>query len=141
MTFSDIHPQKANGKGKALVRKEPSELTVYEDDATEHRTRFTSWKLDILNHLSSDPALSHADVRVAYYVMRCVDERTWAHGRAIAYVAIETICEMCCISKRHALRATKRLWQAGWLTTQKTRLANRYVFNDRNLNHHVTGRP
>jgi hypothetical protein len=89
---------------------------------------FTSWKLDVLNAMLSDPDVTDSEFRVAAYVMRCVNQQTGE-----AYIGDDKLAiaiPRC--DRQRVWRIRKSLTDQGWweVDTGHGARASRYRFLD-----------
>ncbi len=102
---------------------------VAEREATRS---FTSWKLDIIDAMMSDPRVTDKDFRIAFRVMQSVNAET-----RIGYISDLTICDEVPRTDRHACKkARKHIEQIGWWTVERGHggKASRYSFSPENIN-------
>ena len=76
---------------------------------------FTSWKLDIIDGMMSDPRVRDGDFRIAFRVMQAVNQDT-----RIAFISDATICDDVPSTDRFRCNdARKRLEKIGWWEVER----------------------
>lgn len=100
------------------------------DDADNLRG-FTSWKLDILNAMSVDEAVTDLDFRVAFRIMQHINSVS-----RIAWPSVPRLGAQLKKSDDRIMAATKRLSEIGWITKgrKSQKAPNEYSFRDDRVN-------
>jgi hypothetical protein len=106
--------------------------TAKEKVEREAQRSFTSWKLDVLNALASDPEVSAGHFRIAFRVMQAVNRET-----RVAFISDELLCdEVPSTDRWKCNKARRKLIERDWWTVDRGHggKASRYIFLDTNLN-------
>lgn len=100
------------------------------DDAEKLRS-FTSWKLEILNAMSVDEAVTDLDFRVAFRIMQHINSVS-----RIAWPGVPRLGAQLSRSDDRIMASTKRLSEIGWLTKwrKSQKAPNEYSFHDDRVN-------
>jgi Helix-turn-helix domain len=89
----------------------------------EHQKKtFTADKLNWLDCVANDRDLKPAAFKVAYAIMQHVNAET-----LIAWLSDETLVDITGISRPQVQRHRESLKEAGWLTWERTQIANHYT--------------
>ena len=105
-------------------------------DDSEKLRSFTSWKLEVLNAMSVDEAVTDLDFRVAFRIMQHINSVS-----RIAWPSVPRLGAQLKKSDDRIMAATKRLAEIGWITkSRKSQKApNEYSFRDDRVNTALDG--
>jgi hypothetical protein len=90
--------------------------------ADDRKKTFTAAKLNWLDCVANDRNLKPAAFKVAYVIMQHVNSET-----LIAWPSDETLVDITGISRSQVQRHRESLKAAGWLTWERTQIANHYT--------------
>lgn len=100
-------------------------------DDSEKLRGFTSWKLEVLNAMSVDEAVTDLDFRVAFRIMQHINSVS-----RIAWPSVPRLGAQLKKSDDRIMAATKRLSDVGWMTKwrKSQKSPNEYRFYDDRVN-------
>ena len=100
------------------------------DESRILKATFSSWKLDLIKALVSDPVLKASDVRVALALVQHLNA-----GSFSAFPSQETLAEITCMTARNVRECLERMRVADWLRWDRgnRHKSNEYEFNEQKI--------